>query len=243
MATPSKRKSPTRSTDNGDRGGEGIGVDVYGRSVVDPTKNVLGIFGQESEKRDELRIVDKEVQNLHISYQEKLAAAETRRIDDMAELRRGYEDRIAEDLKVGVKTTSDQLAGQLIKETGSLAGQISTLNIQLTNQITTLTTSFTNQVAALTASITPRLADLERFRWEVGGKTSVTDPQITADLVRINAMLKVLSESKDVGVGVKKGSDAVVAWIIAAVMALFAFSGAVIAGAALFLTHGTGHVP
>jgi hypothetical protein len=241
MATSSRRKTPTRPIVNGDRGGEGIGVDIYGQNVKDPTGNVRELVNAESQKRDELRTADKEIGSLHISYQEKLAAAESRRIDGLALQAKNYEERIANDLKVGVKTTSDQLAGQLIKETNSLSNQIGTLTTSINAQITTLTTSFTNQVAALTASITPRLADLERFRWEVGGKTSVTDPQITADLVRINAMLKTLTENKDVGVGVKKGSDAVIAWIIAAVMALFAFAGAIVAGATLFLTHG--HVP
>jgi hypothetical protein len=236
MDTPASKRVLRKTTDNGiaHPGTAGIGVDAFGGTVIDPTKNVREMVLDEAAKRDALREADIKFNDLQFRMQEKLAEAETRRLDALAAQGQRYEERIAEDLKVGVKTTSDQLAGQLIKETGSLSNQITTMNTQFTNQITTLTTSFTNQVAALTASITPRLADLERFRWEVGGKTSVSDPATAAELIQIKAIVKSLSETKDIVSGTNKGHQDVTAWVVIGITGLFTFISIVLAGISLF---------
>ena len=133
----------------------GSGVDIYGGPVIDPTKNVLDLVRAESKYQDAMRDAEAKLAAL-------ASKAEKCRIDDLAALRLIYDQRIAEDLRVNVKTTSDQLAGQLVKETGALSNQISALTTSFSGQLTTLTTSFTNQVSALTNAITPRIADLER---------------------------------------------------------------------------------
>jgi hypothetical protein len=166
----------------------GTGVDIYGGPVVDPTKNVLDLVRAESKYQDAMRDAEAKMSSA-------IAKAEQRRIDDLAALRLIYDQRIAEDLRVNVKTTSDQLAGQLVKETGALSNQISALTTSFSGQLTTLTTSFTNQVSALTNAITPRIADLERFRWEQGGKTAERDPAVSQALVD---MAKSISALKDV---------------------------------------------
>ena len=166
----------------------GSGVDIYGGPVIDPTKNVLDLVKAESKYQDAMRDAESRLASA-------TAKAEQRRIDDLAALRLIYDQRIAEDLRVNVKTTSDQLAGQLVKETGALSNQISALTTSFSGQLTTLTTSFTNQVSALTNAITPRIADLERFRWEQGGKTSERDPVVSQALVD---MAKSISLLKDV---------------------------------------------
>src|SRR5580704_10434625 len=104
-----------RNFDGEDNGGAGvgIGIDAYGGTVVEPTKNVRDLVLAESAKRDALRDADTKYNELQHRMQEKLSEAETRRIDALAAQGQRYEERIAEDLKVGVKTTSDQLAGQL----------------------------------------------------------------------------------------------------------------------------------
>ena len=180
----------------------GTGVDIYGGPVVDPTKNVLDLVKAESKYQDAMR-------DATDSKQKALAQAEQRRIDDLAALRLAYDQRIAEDLRVNVKTTSDQLAGQLVKETGALSSQIGVLNTSFTNQLTTLTTSFTQQIGALTSALTPRIADLERFRWEQGGKTSVSDPAVTTAIADMTKAIKDLELSRGAIKGHTEGNTAV----------------------------------
>jgi hypothetical protein len=198
------------------RSGAGAGVDIFGGPVVDPTKNVLDLVKAESKYQDAMRDSSEKFQNairdaenrrlqaenrrleeLHNAENKRLrdlAEAETRRVDGLDEQRVRYETRIAEDLRVNVKTTSDQLAGQLIKETGALYNQITTLTTSMTNQVTTLATSVTNQISGISTGINTRLADLERFRWETGGKSAVADPALT---LALSEMTKSISALKD----------------------------------------------
>jgi hypothetical protein len=180
-----------RGKNNGDLSpsAAGAGVDIYGGPVVDPTKNVLDLVKAESKYQDAMRDAESRLAAT-------VSSAEQRRIDDLAALRLIYDQRIAEDLRVNVKTTSDQLAGQLVKETGALSNQISALTTSFSGQLTTLTTSFTNQVSALTNAITPRIADLERFRWEQGGKTSERDPAVSLALVEMAKNISSLQDTR-----------------------------------------------
>jgi hypothetical protein len=197
----------------------GTGVDIYGGPVVDPTKNVLDLVKAESKYQDAMRdAVD--------SKQKALDNAEQRRIDDLAALRLAYDQRIAEDLRVNVKTTSDQLAGQLVKETGALSSQIGVLNTSFTNQLTTLTTSFTQQIGALTSALTPRIADLERFRWEQGGKTSVSDPAVTTAIADMTKAIKDLELSRGTIKGHTEGNTIV--WNVVSVGITILISAAVL---------------
>jgi len=205
----------------------GAGVDIYGGPVVDPTKNVLDLVRAESKYQDAMRDAGNDLA-------EKLRLAEKERINDLAALRHSYDTRIAENLRVEVKTTSEQLAAQLVKETGSLSQQIGALTTSFTNQITTLTASFTNQIGALTNALTPRIADLERFRWEQGGKTSVTDPAVS---LAISELSKAIIELKSAGsqtTGRTTGHSEVFAWIVAGVTVL----AAIVATAAYFAKAG-----
>ena len=161
----------------------GLGVDIFGSPVIDPTKNVLDLVKAESRYQDGMREMNAKLRDAEARRLEDLARAETRRVDGLDEQRTRYEERIANDLKVNVKTTSDQLAGQLIKETGALS-----------NQITTLATSLTNQQALATTSLSTRIADLERFRWETGGKSAVADPALSAALSDMAKSIAALND-------------------------------------------------
>lgn len=167
----------------------GIAIDRFGAPAMDPTKNVLNVINSLDRYHTDMR---KQMEN----YQTLMYSAEKLRIDDLATLRKEYDARIAEDLRVNVKTTSDQLAGQLVKETASLANQISTLTTSFSAQVTTLTTAVTGQINSLTAALTPRIADLERFRWESGGKTSVSDPAMTTSILEMTNAIALLKESR-----------------------------------------------
>jgi hypothetical protein len=193
----------------------GTGIDVYGGPVVDPTKNVLDLVRAESKYQDAMRDAESRLAS-------QARAAEQRRIDDLAALRLAYDQRIAEDLRVNVKTTSDQLAGQLVKETGSLSSQIGALTTSFTNQLTTLTTSFTNQISALTSALTPRIADLERFRWEQGGKAGERDPAVSNAIAEMTKAITKLEQDRGAIKAHTEGGAVV--WGAIAVIATFLLS-------------------
>ncbi len=203
---PMVRKSEERNPISG----AGVGVDILGGPVIDPTKNVLDLVKAEGKYTDAMREMEAK-----LSLQR--TEAETRRVNDLAALRHSYDTRIAENLRVEVKTTSEQLAAQLVKETGSLSQQISALTTSFSNQITTLTSSFTNQISALTNALTPRIADLERFRWEQGGKTSVSDPATSEALTKMAKAIEGLTTSKDLTSGHTKGVADSWGWIVAGI--------------------------
>jgi hypothetical protein len=204
--------------------GVGTGVDVFGGPVVDPTKNVLDLVKAESKYQDAMREAGEKLRQM-------LADAESRRLDDLAALRLQYEARIAEDLRVGVKTTSEQLAAQLVKETTSLSNLIGALRTEFTGQIAVLTTSFANQIAALTSALTPRMAELERFRWESGGKTSVSDPATSDALGKMAQAIDRLSLSNREHQGKEAGANAVWGQLAVGV-------GLALTAAAIFFRHG-----
>lgn len=183
----------------------GPGVDRVGNPVVDPTKNVLDLVRAESKYQDGMRDAGEKLQNAIRDAEDRriedLSEAETRRVDALDAQRVRYETRIAEDLKVNVKTTSDQLAGQLVKETAALYNQVTALSNSLTNQISALTQSIPVQIGTISTGFNARLSELEKFRWETGGKSAVADPALT---LALSEMAKTISTLKDVvtrGVG------------------------------------------
>lgn len=189
-------------------GGAGVGVDAAGGPVIDPTENVLALVDVEKAHARELRAAD-------LKYHERTAADESRRLDDLARLRAEYERRISDMLSVQVKTTSDLISTQLDKVTSDLRAQI-----------TNLTASTQAQIQILTNAMNERLAQLERFRYETGGKTSVSDPATSAALVELTTAIRRLQTSGDQTTGKGVGRAEFVIFIgvlIAAAGVLFGF--------------------
>jgi len=149
---------------------KGVGVDRFGNQVIDPTRNVLDLVRAESKYQDGMR-------EWLAKYDSAMLSAESKRLDDLADLRKQYDNQISENLRVQVKTTSELISTQLDKVTTSLSAQI-----------TSAVSAFTNQLSNLSMTLGARISDLERFRWEVGGKTSVSDPATSEALTNLTKM-------------------------------------------------------
>jgi hypothetical protein len=95
----------------------GLGVDISGNPVIDPTKNVLYTLDRESQRQDELREAESRFQNYAREFEARFSAAisgaEKERIDQLADLRAQYEERIAATLNVSIEARSAVLSGQL----------------------------------------------------------------------------------------------------------------------------------
>ncbi len=110
----------------------GEGIDAAGGPVIDPTKNVLDLVRAEPAKRDEQRISDqalfgakfqtieanlaatREASRSQEMLQNWMRDAESKRFDQLSNLRQFYETRIAEMLKTSVESTSTLVSTQLV---------------------------------------------------------------------------------------------------------------------------------
>lgn len=175
-SSQSATQRPTATAGNpppANQGANGLPVDKSGGPTIDPTKNVLDLVAASITRQDDLRAAEMKRQDdvrwSENRRMEELSLAETRRLDDLSRLRQYYDQRIADNQSVQVKTTSDLISTQLDKSNTALATQIRESNMAVAAQITSINTN-----------LSAKIADLERFRWEYGGKTSVADPAMNA---------------------------------------------------------------
>jgi hypothetical protein len=165
-------------------------------NVVDPTQNVRELVLAESKYQDGMREAEAKFQN-------GMRDAENHRLDDLAKLKARYDKQISDMLSVQVKTTSDLISTQLDKVTTALSAQITTL----------------------TATMNDRIAQLERFRYEMGGRTSVSDPATAQALIEMAGAIKLLRTTDDKSEGRGLGRSEIYAIIIVAIAAAGLFLG------------------
>jgi hypothetical protein len=167
-------------------GGSGIGVDVYGDRAVDPTENVKALVEVEKKHIVEIReLTDRHQTALRLAdakLQDVRSEAETRRLDQLAALRLVYDTQASENLRVQAKTTSDLVSTALDKVTNSLG-----------TQITSSGAAFSSQLVTMRDSIAVQISDLNRFRWESGGKSSVSDPDTREALAKLSVTVHKIS--------------------------------------------------
>lgn len=216
MAGPPNPKDESRIADAGESGGRaasGLAVDRSGGPTIDPTKNVLDLvraeskyqdFAREAEVRrqDDLRKAESQLQHMINDNQIRLNLAETRRLDDLANLRQQYDVRVADSLALQVKTTSDLISTQLDKVTNSLSQQIRDGN-----------ESFSIQLKNISDGLGARIYDLEKSRWEVGGRASVADPATASALAEMAKAIAGLTLTGGKTEGSKTGQASIVAYI------------------------------
>ncbi len=185
-------------------GHSGIGVDVYGDRAVDPTENVKALVEVEKKHIVEIRELTDRHQAALREADSKLhdvrSEAETRRLDQLAALRLVYDTQASENLRVQVKTTSDLISTQLDKVTDSLGTQIASAS-----------TAFSGQLFAMRDTINTQISDLNRFRWESGGKTSVSDPATSEALTKLTVGIHKISMIQDEIRGRREGAKETVA--------------------------------
>ena len=195
MASSRQKRRPASRGASGESGA-GVAVDTYGGPAVDPTENVLALVDAETKFQNGMREASERLTL-------RLADAESRRIDDLAALRLQYDTQVSENLRIQVKTTSELISTQLDKVTNSLGAQI-----------TALTATFSSQIATGITALGDRIADLEKFRWEVGGKTSVSDPALADAMKEMAASILSLKTGEVKSVGKAEGIGAAGALII-----------------------------
>lgn len=210
----------------------GISVDASGAPAFDPSENVYFLVQVEKDHAREIRLIEKgHAQDLRTADKElakERDEAEKRRVDDLAALRLTYDTRIAENLRVEVKTASEIISTQLIKEISYLSSQITVAATNFATQIASLNATFTTQLSALRTDLSPRIDRLEQAQLTSAGRASVADPAMSAAIDRMNNAITILQQTGSQGTGRSMGQGQVVAWIFAGVMALAAVLGPLI---------------
>src|SRR5688572_6380440 len=116
---------------------------------IDPTKNVLDLVQALKEMLAELRTAD-------TRYQDSMREAEAKYQTGMRVADRKRRDDLADQ-----KRHSDERIAEMLRSQAQSDSVL--LSTQLDRGMT---------------AITDRVSKLEQFRWEMGGKTSVTDPAL-----------------------------------------------------------------
>jgi uncharacterized membrane protein YgaE (UPF0421/DUF939 family) len=202
----------------------GLGVDYLGGPVIDPTVNVNALVETLEKHNREIRDLERnhsrDLRDADRRYNSLESNSEARRLNDLAALKSSYDKQISDMLSVQVKTTSDLISTQLDKVTTALSAQI-----------TTLTNATQAQFATLTTTLGDRIAQVERFRYEWGGRTAVSDPATSDALKNLADAVSRLRSGEASTSGRDTGRSEMIAWFAAAVMLMAAV-------AALFIKHG-----
>ena len=194
----------------------------------DPTKNVLSLVAAQAKFDEAMRTHERTHRDVIIrsleqfqttaliaeaKRQDGLRDAETRRVNDLAQMKKEYDKQIGESQTVQLKTTSDLVSTQLDKVTSTLANQI---REAATTQYNLMTTQ------------SERIAKLEQFRYELGGRSSVADPAIAAALLDMNKLVLLQNQTRGRSEGLGMSISAVVQ-IISSLAAVAAIIVAIIA--------------
>jgi hypothetical protein len=155
-------------------------------------------------------------------HQDAMRLAETRRVNDLANQRMDYEKRIADDLRQNYRMAQDHLAIELTKETSTLRAMIEVTGKNFTTQLNTHREQFATQLNTLRNEIIPAIAEINKFRYESGGKSAVADPATMSAIQSVGVQadtnrkqIEVLTAQLVKGAGKDEGQQAIWGAVIA----------------------------
>lgn len=149
----------------------------------------------------ENRRIDEQA-TLHAAFQEKLAQAETKRIDAIR----------AVDV-AAVATASERAAQQA----NVLQTQVATSAETLRALVATTAAQVATQLQQLTSQLTERISSLEKVQYESTGRSRVADPQLDTLMTEMRNVVQAQNNS----VGKSEGYGKLIGWGLAAAVILF----------------------
>jgi hypothetical protein len=226
--------------DENPQGQHGIGVDAYGRSVIDPTENVVALVKAGEITAEKLREADKRFLDAQLRAQQTLqdyARESEIRLQNFAReaeaklqtAMREAEARYARDVAAAETRRIDQLA-----ETRQEFQN--TIRDMLAESVRTTSSLVSTQLVQIQATFDARVTKLEQAQLTQAGRSSVADPAIEAMIARNAARLSSI-ESDLMGIrsnestagGRMRGSMDTNARLLAVVMAVAAIASPIVA--------------
>jgi hypothetical protein len=206
-------------------GTAGVGVDYAGAPVVDPTANVIALSEAATQRQDDLRELSEEKLDAEI----RRIDAEARHIAEIASLRADFQEKlaIAESKRIDAIRTVDVGAVAIASERAAqqatvLATQVAQSAETLRTLVATTATSFAAQQAQLQNALMERITALEKSSYVGVGRSGMTDPMLT----ELTAGIQSLRESRDRERGVKTGVTAGAQTYMTLVSLVFSFIAA-----------------
>lgn len=159
----------------------GYGIDPAGAPVIDPTKNVLDLVTAAIQRQDDLRLASDRLNEVRITALREFQEARVTAQSLIQDWMRNTEMKRIKEKDEQRQFYETRIADMLRTSVESTSSLVSTQLVQIQN------------------TFNDRVSQLERFRYETGGKTSITDPAIAESLLRHStetARLKIeISES------------------------------------------------
>lgn len=222
----------------------GMAIDSRGGPVVDPTKNVLDLVDASVKRIDDMSALqgqinlerfdairrESELRAMHEmaiaqmreGYQEKLARAESGRLDSIRQVDREEVAKTAVAANMAIST---------------LAKQTTDLQQTLAKQVTDTATAQEARNSAQYSDINKRLSALELSSSEGKGKQQVADPQMD----KLTALVEQLARTQVLGSGERRGSGDTIRWIALGITMVV---GLILIGTFVFVTQrGSAIIP
>jgi len=173
----------------------GIGVDAFGGTVIDPTKNVYALVEAANKRQDDLRMAQnelikeqnratKELMDVHALHQADIARLRAEHIKELGMMESNRLNAIRQVDVTAVRTEADRSLGAIQTLAAQTTQNAETLRAALVNTATTIAASTSATVSALQE----RIAALEKSSYEGVGKQRVADPMMAALFDKVNAI-------------------------------------------------------
>jgi hypothetical protein len=215
-------------------GAPGKGVDFRGGPVVDPTENVKDLSEAANKRQDDLRglsdkLTDEKIRRLEESakYLREISDIRAAHQETIGKLREEYQEKIAK-AESGRLDSIRQVDREEVAKTAVAANTaIATLAKQTTDLATTLQKTVADTAIAAEArnstqytETNKRLSALELSSSEGKGKQGVVDPQMD----KLTALVETMARNQNIGSGKSEGIDKT--WAAVAVVVGLAISAA-----------------
>jgi hypothetical protein len=230
-------------------GRPGIGIDSTGRTVIDPTKNVLDLVEQAIKRQDDLRTrletsmdarlkLIAEISAIRSEHDRELLRANTDKLDAEARLRAEFATAFAATEKARVdairqvdKAAVDQ-AGSVATQTASnlakaqtesaavLSAQVSTSAEALRNLVATTAAESNRNIQQQFSAISTRIAALEQGSAQGVGERKFSDPAVASLAEQVRVLVRQQTESAGVGAGSSSTWAIIIAIVGLAIIAI-----------------------
>lgn len=194
-----------------EQGGPGVGVDIHGVPVIDPTRNVLDLVHAAITRIDDLNAMTVKLTNEQNSRATDQYLALQREIELRAEHQIALDQ--LESKRIDAQRHGDQLAIKSESDRSALAitalaSAASVTAETLRSAVNTSAANLALQLDRTVTAITGRIADLEKSANMGAGKQAVADPQME----RLATMVENLVRSQATGSGKSEGINAF--WVV-----------------------------
>lgn len=178
--------------------------------IVDPTKNVLDLVEAANRRQDDLRAADKELSDVKHTHEATVTILRAAHNAELGRLREEYQEKIAH-AESGRLDSIRQVDREEVAKTAVAANTaITTLAKQTNDLAVTLAKTVADTAAAAEArnsaqysDTNKRLSALELSSSEGKGKQTVVDPQMD----KLTTLVEVLARNQATGAGKSEGFD------------------------------------